>query len=55
MNKIIIWALFDDGNCSYKKAIEQYFPDRYEIYSIGINDLTFENYRKINLDRKSVV
>ncbi len=51
----IIWALFDDSQCSYKKAIKKYFDDyNIEVYSIGINDVKFKEkskyfYRKIDL------
>jgi len=44
---IVIWALFDSGNSCYKKAVEKYFSDTFEIYSIGIDK---EN-RKQNKDQ----
>lgn len=54
MSKPIIWALFDDANCCYKKAIEKYFDNQFTVYSIGINDHNFciEDkyiYKKIDL------
>lgn len=40
--KVIVWALFDDAQCSYKKAIEEYFSnENIEVYSIGINNVNF--------------
>ena len=37
---IIIWALYDDAESSYKKAIKKYFNNHnIEVYSIGINDV----------------
>ncbi|WP_278307488.1 C-5 cytosine-specific DNA methyltransferase [Mycoplasma feriruminatoris] len=35
---LIIWALFDDGNSSYQKAISSLDRQDFIIYSIGIND-----------------
>lgn len=52
---IIIWALYDDAESSYKKAIKKYFNNHnIEVYSIGINDVKFTEkakyfYRKIDL------
>lgn len=34
---MVIWALFDSGNGCYKQAVEKYFPDDMQIYSIGID------------------
>ena len=45
----IIWALFDSGNGCYKKAVQKYFSDTFEIYSIGI-DVENKNEHFINLD-----
>ena len=50
----IIWALYDDAESSYNKAIKRYFDKKFIIYSIGINDLVFEKskyyfYKKIDL------
>ena len=50
----IVWALYDDGNCSYKKAIEKYFDGQYQVYCVGINKAPFEDtenykYRQIDL------
>jgi hypothetical protein len=40
VNKVV-WALFDSGTGSYKKALSKYFPD-YEVYSVGV-DMLHEN------------
>ena len=53
-NKKVVWALYDDGNCSYKKAIEKYFDGQYLVYCVGINEPPFEDtenykYRQIDL------
>ena len=53
-NKKVVWALYDDGNCSYKKAIEKYFDGQYLVYCVGINKAPFEDtenykYRQIDL------
>ena len=41
-NKIIIWALYDDAESSYKNAIKKYFiNENIEVHSIGINDVKF--------------
>lgn len=50
----VIWALYDDGNCSYKKAIEKCFDGKYQVYCIGINEPPFESnniyiYKQIDL------
>lgn len=34
----VIWALFDDGNCSYRKAMETFHNGKFKVYSIGINE-----------------
>lgn len=52
--KIIVWALYDDAESSYKKAIKKYFNGMIEVHSIGINNVVFtekENYfyHKIDL------
>ena len=52
--KKVVWALYDDGNCSYKKAIEKYFDGQYLVYCVGINKAPFEDtenykYRQIDL------
>lgn len=52
--KIIVWALYDDAKSSYKKAIKKFFDKKFEVHSIGINDISFnekENYfyHKIDL------
>lgn len=52
--KYIVWALFDDGNCSYKKAIEKYFDGKFIVYCFGINKRPFKDqkdykYVKLNL------
>ena len=49
----VIWALYDDGNCSYKKAIEKYFDGQYKVYCVGINEQPFEdteNYKYKQID-----
>jgi site-specific DNA-cytosine methylase len=53
-NRIIIWCLFDDGESSYKKAIEKYFDGKFQVHSIGINNIDFPRnelyfYHKIDL------
>lgn len=53
-NKKVIWALYDDSESSYKKAIKKYFHKKYIVFSVGINDITFEKsdyyfYKKIDL------
>lgn len=45
----VVWSLFDSGNSSYKKAIEKYFDDQLENYSIGIDKLN-RNSNFVNLD-----
>lgn len=49
---IVIWALFDSGNSCYKKAVEKYFPNDFEIYSIGIDKVNKNQNKKsfIHLD-----
>lgn len=47
--RLIIWALFDDGVSSYKNAVEKNFNDKFEIHSIGINDKKAQNYYRIDL------
>lgn len=47
--KLVVWALYDDAESSYKKAIEKYFPNQFEVHCFGINDLKFENYHKVDL------
>lgn len=54
MKKLILWALFDDGNCSYKKSIQKYFDGEFEVHCIGINNKPFDDsvnykYHKIDL------
>ncbi len=51
--KQVIWALFDDGNCSYKKATERFFNDEFIVYCFGINKRPFkdkQNYKYIELN-----
>lgn len=57
--KLIVWALYDDAESSYKKAIEKYFDNKYEVHSIGINDINFEEsnnyfYHKIDLSLNNI-
>lgn len=44
--KKIIWALFDDGNSCYKNAIKN---ENIEVHNIGINNISMQNYHKIDL------
>ncbi len=40
LKRIIIWALYDDAESSYKNAIQKYFQDEnVEVHSMGINDV----------------
>ncbi|AJM71546.1 DNA methyltransferase [Mycoplasma yeatsii] len=34
----IVWALYDDAESSYQKAIKKYFDKQFIVYSIGINE-----------------
>lgn len=34
---LVVWALFDSGNGCYKQAIEKYFKDEIEVYSVGLD------------------
>lgn len=46
-NKLIIWALFDDAESSYKNAISKYFDKlNIEVHSVGINDIKFPKSKK---------
>lgn len=36
--KYVIWALFDDGNCSYKEAIKEFFHGKFKVHCFGINE-----------------
>lgn len=52
--KNVIWALYDDAESSYKKAIKKFFDKMFEVHSIGINDISFREkknyfYHKIDL------
>lgn len=49
MAKVVIWALFDSGNGCYKQAVKQYFEERFEIYSVGI-DIENKNSDFISLN-----
>ena len=43
----IIWALYDDAQSSYKKAISKFFKDKnLQVHSIGINDVHFPKSNK---------
>ena len=46
---MIVWALFDSGNGCYKKAVETYFAEDIEIYSIGL-DIENKNNHFIHID-----
>ncbi|MDD1359831.1 hypothetical protein PT305_00480 [Metamycoplasma hyosynoviae] len=56
-NQLVVWALYDDANSSYKKAIAQINNSnnsKIEVHSIGINDVKFEEsnlyfYHRIDL------
>jgi len=49
---LIVWALFDSGNGCYKKAVQQYFPNDIEIYSIGL-DIENQNQHFIHMNLAS--
>jgi hypothetical protein len=40
--KLIIWALYDDAESSYKQGIEKFFHGQFEVHSVGINNIKFE-------------
>ncbi|WFQ91582.1 hypothetical protein MFERI14815_00178 [Mycoplasma feriruminatoris] len=52
----VIWALFDDAESSYQKAIKKHFDKQFIVYSIGINDpknIKFKNsnfYKYMQID-----
>lgn len=48
-DKKIVWALFDSGNGCYKQAIEKYYKDEFEIYSVGI-DIENKHSHFLNLN-----
>ncbi|XWT65187.1 DNA methyltransferase [Mycoplasma leachii] len=56
ISKYVIWALYDDAESSYQKAIKKYFDNEFIVYSIGINDpskIKFkesENYKYKQID-----
>lgn len=37
INKIVVWALYDSGNSCYQQAINKYYNNQIEVYSIGID------------------
>ena len=40
--RLVVWALFDDAESSYKNAIAQHFKNHnLEVHSVGINDISF--------------
>ena len=53
--RIVIWALYDDAQSSYKKATKKYFDNLdLEVHSFGINDVSFPEkdkyfYHKVDL------
>lgn len=52
--QLIVWALYDDAESSYKNAIKKFFHKKFKVYSVGINDVVFEDsnlyfYKKIDL------
>ena len=45
--RVVVWALYDDAQSSYKKAIKEHFSsENIEVYSIGINDVKFPKSKK---------
>lgn len=53
-NKLVVWGLYDDANSSYKKSIKHFFNNKFEVHSIGINNVSFKEkkdyfYHKIDL------
>ena len=50
MGKLIVWGLFDSGTSCYKQAVEKYFSDVMDIYSIGIDVNGKSSDRFINLN-----
>ena len=46
---MVIWALFDSGNGCHKQAVDKYYPNDFEIYSIGL-DIKNKNDHFLNLD-----
>lgn len=51
---MVIWALYDDAESSYKNTIETFFHGKCIVYSMGINDVNFKKsdfyfYKKIDL------
>ncbi|MEA4190915.1 DNA methyltransferase [Mycoplasma sp. 2248] len=57
VKKLVIWALYDDAESSYKNAIKEHWKnEKYdlEVHSVGINDISFPEsdkyfYHKIDL------
>lgn len=54
MNRIVIWALYDDAESSYMRAIKKHFRGKFEVHSIGINHIKFSRsknyfYHRIDL------
>lgn len=47
--KHVFWALFDSGNGSYTKVVNQHFKNEVDIYPIGL-DKERKNEHFINLD-----
>ncbi len=49
---VVVWALFDDAESSYKNAIKKYFKNiDIKVYSIGINDVKFPKSHKFFYER----
>ncbi|VDR42310.1 hypothetical protein [Mycoplasmopsis caviae] len=46
--KVIVWALYDDGNMCYYQSLKD--NENLEVYPVGINDIKdIENYKRIDL------
>jgi hypothetical protein len=51
---LVVWALFDDAESSYKNAFNKFFDKQFEVHSIGINNIAFQKskyyfYHRIDL------
>jgi hypothetical protein len=47
--RYVVWALYDDAKSCYKQAFDKYFSKQYVVHCVGINDLHFKNYHRIDL------
>jgi len=52
-NKVIVWCLFDSGGGSYQQAINKYFKNTLESFSIGM-DIEKNHSNFIHLDLGSI-